>query len=111
MFKNEKMLVFPIPYAEGSISKQVFNKAVAKIKSKFSLDHKRATELIEDIVKAMISENKLLPKNKNIVRANGQFLIREIDNLDCPTWSFLREKTIAEVLLDQKIKGSHHFFI
>ncbi|MFA5880228.1 MAG: hypothetical protein WC860_08705 [Candidatus Margulisiibacteriota bacterium] len=88
MLKNEKMPRFP--YAEGLISKQLFNKAVAKIKAKFNLDHKRAIELIEDIVKAMITENKPLTD-----------LDHEIAGLSFANWHFLREKSIAEVIDSQ----------
>lgn len=82
---------FPITYGEHSISKYLFNKAVAKIKNKFNLEQKRAKELIEDIVKMIIQDNKP-PAN----------LEREVNSLGCDEWEFLREKSIAEVIEDQE---------
>jgi len=83
---------FPIIYGEHSISKYLFNKAVAKIKNKFNLEQRRAKELIEDIIKNMISEQ--MPPAA---------LEHQVDALSYDEWEFLREQTIEEVLESQKI--------
>jgi len=84
---------FPITYGEHSISKYLFNKAVTKIKNKFNLEQRRAKELIEDIIKTMILQNK-----------PPATLEHQIDDLSYDEWEFLRDQTIEEVLESQKIE-------
>jgi len=91
--KNDFVSInFPITYGEHSISKYLFNKAVAKIKNKFNLEPKRAKELIEDIIKNMILEQR-----------PSAALEHQVDDLSYDEWEFLREQTIDEVLESQKI--------
>ncbi|MFA5879450.1 MAG: hypothetical protein WC860_04665 [Candidatus Margulisiibacteriota bacterium] len=88
-----KNQIFPIIYNEYSINEQVFNIAVEKIMQKFDLSHERAIELTEDIIKAMILENK--PANN---------LEHEIDGLVYSNWHYLRYQSIEEIIKNKKIK-------
>ena len=51
-------LLFPITYATNQIFQEQFQIAVEKLMQKFDITKERATEIAEDIIKAMISENK-----------------------------------------------------
>ncbi|MFA5879010.1 MAG: hypothetical protein WC860_02430 [Candidatus Margulisiibacteriota bacterium] len=78
---------FPIIYNASSITEEQFLLVIEKLMLKFEINEKKAIELAEDIIKAMITENK--PLND---------LAHEIDSLDFSDWHFLREKSIAEVI-------------
>ncbi|MFA5879428.1 MAG: hypothetical protein WC860_04555 [Candidatus Margulisiibacteriota bacterium] len=81
---------FPITYNFFSITEEQFLLAIEKLMQKFDLKQERAMELAEDIIKAMITENK--PSHD---------LGHEIDGLDFADWHFLRDKSIAEVIASQ----------
>jgi len=57
-FKMPNKLLFPITYATNQIFQEQFQIAVEKLMQKFDITKERATEIAEDIIKAMISENK-----------------------------------------------------
>lgn len=88
--KNNK-ISFPIVCGEEKISRYLFNKVLKKIKAKFNIEDNRAQEIVEDIIKMIISEAKL-----------ASTLEREAAGLNYVEWDFLREKSIAEVLTEKE---------
>ena len=61
--------------------------AIEKLMQKFEINKDRATEIVEDIIKVMITEHK-----------SPQSLVNEIDNLSDLNWHFLREMSIQRVI-------------
>ncbi len=84
---NFNEIYFPIPYSTHQITKEQFLIAVEKLMQKFDITVERAAEITEDIIKAMILENK--PPSA---------LEHEINALAYAGWDFLREKSIEEVI-------------
>ena len=85
--------IFPITYATHQITQEQFLIALEKLMQKFDITKERATEITEDIIKAMILENK--PNSS---------LADEINNLSDAGWQFLRKKSIQEVIEKTKKK-------
>ena len=82
---------FPITYNTQKITQELFLIAVEKLTRKFKITKDRAIELAEDIIKAMITENK-----------SASDLALEIDELSYSGWEFLRENSIREVIEKNK---------
>lgn len=84
---------FPITYNSNQITKTQFLIAVEKLMQKFSINQDRAVEITEDIIKAIVCENK-----------PSGVLEYEIDGLVYHGWNFLREESLSDVIEKYKKK-------
>ena len=88
MKSNNNCLQFPIIYNEHHLEHALYSNAFTRLKNKFNRSDKETTRLLHDIIKSMVVNNE-----------PPETLFKLIESLCVPTWSFLRDQDINEVLI------------
>jgi len=85
--QKKEIPTFPIIYNEHCIDNELYTQALYRLKSKFDISDKETIRLLSDIIKCVITNNR-----------HSSNLIELIDTLGDPTWTFLRDENIDDVI-------------
>jgi len=82
-------IAFPIIYNEHCLDNELYSNAFTRLKNKFNRSNSDTVRLLHDIIKSMIVNNE-----------PPETLFKLIESLCVPTWSFLRDQDINDMLIN-----------